>query len=95
MTVNSRDCIHWPRAEALAHREHDVFVQRNPQSRLLAERAAQHLLFGVPLHWMTDWGTPFGLQVANARGAPHRGAGASWCSTAASTAPSTMCSSTW
>ena len=67
--MNSRDGIHWPRAEALARHEHDVFVQRNPQSRLLAERAAQHLLFGVPLHWMTDWGTPFGLQVANAQGA--------------------------
>ena len=69
MTVNSRDGIHSPRAEALARHEHDVFVQRNPQSRVLAERAAQHLLFGVPLHWMTDRGTPFGLQVANAQGA--------------------------
>ena len=67
--MSSRDGIHWPRAEALAHHEQGVFVQRNPQSRQLAERAGQHLLFGVPLHWMTDWGTPFALQVVNARGA--------------------------
>ncbi len=67
--MSSRDGIHWPRAEALARHEQGVFVQRNPQSRQLAERAAQHLLFGVPLHWMTDWGTPFALQVVNARGA--------------------------
>ncbi len=67
--MSSRDGIHWPRAEALARHEHDVFVRRNPQSRQLAERAAQHLLFGVPLHWMTDWGTPFAVQVMSARGA--------------------------
>ena len=33
------------------------------------ERAQRHLLFGVPLHWMTDWGTPFALHVDHASGA--------------------------
>ena len=58
MTMDSRDGFHWARAQALARHEQRVFVQRNPQSRQLADRAAQHLLFGVPLHWMTDWGAP-------------------------------------
>jgi glutamate-1-semialdehyde 2,1-aminomutase len=49
--------------------ERAAFAERNPKSRALAERAARHLLFGVPLHWMNDWGTPFALHVAEARGA--------------------------
>ena len=56
--MNPCEGIHWARAEALARHEQRVFVQRNPQSGQLADRAAQHLLFGVPLHWMTDWGAP-------------------------------------
>jgi glutamate-1-semialdehyde 2,1-aminomutase len=55
--------------QALVARERAGFVQRNPQSQALAARAAAHLLFGVPLHWMNDWGTPFALQVASAQGA--------------------------
>ena len=58
MSMNPCEGIHWARAEALARHEQRVFVQRNPQSGQLADRAAQHLLFGVPLHWMTDWGAP-------------------------------------
>jgi glutamate-1-semialdehyde 2,1-aminomutase len=57
------------RLQALVARERAIYIQRNPQSQVLAERAARHLLFGVPLHWMNDWGTPFALQVANAQGA--------------------------
>jgi glutamate-1-semialdehyde 2,1-aminomutase len=45
------------------------FFARNPKSRKQADRAALHLLFGVPLHWMNDWETPFALQVATAQGA--------------------------
>ncbi|MEO8060666.1 MAG: aspartate aminotransferase family protein, partial [Burkholderiales bacterium] len=30
---------------------------------------AEHMMFGVPLHWMNDWSTPFPLQVARAQGA--------------------------
>lgn len=56
------------RVAALIARERASFAQRNPRSREQAERAAQHLLFGVPLHWMNDWATPFALQVARAQG---------------------------
>ena len=57
------------RVAALTARERVAYAQRNPNSKALAERAAQHLLFGVPLHWMNDWATPFALQVDRAQGA--------------------------
>ena len=57
------------RVRALAERERDTYIQRNPKSKAQAQRAAHHLMFGVPLHWMNDWGTPFALQVAGAQGA--------------------------
>lgn len=53
----------------LLARERQTYIERNPKSRAQADRAAQHLLFGVPLHWMNDWGTPFALQVSSAQGA--------------------------
>ncbi len=53
----------------LLARERLTYAERNPKSKVQAKRAAQHLLFGVPLHWMSDWGTPFALQVASAQGA--------------------------
>ncbi|MBK9442294.1 MAG: aspartate aminotransferase family protein [Comamonadaceae bacterium] len=61
--------IHQDRIAAVLARERHLYVERNPKSRAQAERAALHLLFGVPLHWMNDWGTPFALQVASAQGA--------------------------
>ncbi len=57
------------RVEALLAREAAEYAQRNPQSRRLATRAAPQLMFGVPLHWMNDWSTPFALHVAQAQGA--------------------------
>lgn len=66
---STRAGIDWKRAQALLQQEQAVFTERNPRSKALAERADQHLLFGVPLHWMTDWRTPFALQVVNAQGA--------------------------
>jgi glutamate-1-semialdehyde 2,1-aminomutase len=54
---------------ALVARERALYTQRNPRSQAQAGRAANHLMFGVPLHWMNDWGTPFALQVASAQGA--------------------------
>ncbi len=54
---------------ALLARERTFYIQRNPTSQAQAAHAAEHLLFGVPLHWMNDWGTPFALQVASAQGA--------------------------
>jgi glutamate-1-semialdehyde 2,1-aminomutase len=54
---------------AMIEREHERFVFANPRSRELAARSARHWLHGVPMHWMLDWGTPFPLSVAAARGA--------------------------
>lgn len=57
------------RIQALLARERDRYAQAHPRSRALANQAAEHLMFGVPLHWMNDWGTPFPLHVAHAQGA--------------------------
>ncbi|MGH6933363.1 MAG: aspartate aminotransferase family protein [Dongiaceae bacterium] len=59
-----------PRAiAAMERREQDLFSQRNPRSRELAEASARHWFRGVPMHWMLDWGTPFPLFVREAHGA--------------------------
>ncbi|QCB45595.1 aspartate aminotransferase family protein [Hydrogenophaga sp. PAMC20947] len=65
----TRAGLDWARAQVFLARERESYVQRNPRSAALAARAQQHLLFGVPLHWMTDWGTPFALHVDHASGA--------------------------
>ena len=57
------------RLSAVRERERARYTAAHPQSRALTERAADHLLFGVPLHWMNDWSTPFPLHVAVASGA--------------------------
>jgi len=67
--LGSRSGIDWESAQALLQTETAAYVTRNPRSFALAQRAGQHLMFGVPLHWMNDWGTPFALQVAQAAGA--------------------------
>jgi glutamate-1-semialdehyde 2,1-aminomutase len=66
---STRTGIDWDRAQAFAQAEREAFACANPTSAALAERANAHLLFGVPLHWMRDWGTPFALHVAHASGA--------------------------
>jgi len=57
------------RVVRLTAQEQATFMAANPQSAQLAAQAAPHWLFGVPLHWMSDWSTPFALQVASAQGA--------------------------
>lgn len=54
---------------AMNGRERQRFSAANPRSRSLAAEAAKHWLRGVPMHWMLDWGTPFPLFAAEARGA--------------------------
>ena len=49
-------------------REKSRYSERNPTSRALSDKAAQNWLRGVPMHWMVDWGTPFPLFVAQAKG---------------------------
>jgi len=53
----------------LALRERQRFLEHNPRSLALAERARQSLFGGVPMHWMGDWSTPCPLFVSHARGA--------------------------
>jgi glutamate-1-semialdehyde 2,1-aminomutase len=65
----SRSGINWSHALAMRERERAAFTANNPQSAAMAERASQHMLFGVPLHWMSDWSTPFSLSVREASGA--------------------------
>jgi glutamate-1-semialdehyde 2,1-aminomutase len=57
------------RMQALVAAERDSYIARNPESARLAAEAGQHLLFGVPMHWMNDWSTPFPLTVREASGA--------------------------
>ena len=56
------------RLAALARAEREHYVAAHPRSAALATRDAAHWLFGVPLHWMNDWSTPFALHVASAQG---------------------------
>ncbi|MQA23086.1 aspartate aminotransferase family protein [Rugamonas rivuli] len=72
--AGTRDGLNWPRAQALAAAERANYIARNPESARLAGQAAEHLLFGVPMHWMNDWSTPFALTVREASGARFRDA---------------------
>ncbi|HMT14950.1 MAG TPA: aspartate aminotransferase family protein, partial [Aestuariivirga sp.] len=53
---------------AMLEREARLYIQRNPKSEELSRAAARNWLRGVPMHWMVDWGMPFPLFVAKARG---------------------------
>ncbi|TWC39527.1 glutamate-1-semialdehyde 2,1-aminomutase [Pseudomonas sp. SJZ079] len=55
--------------EAFVARERQRFLEQNPQSVALAERARHSLYAGVPMHWMADWSTPCPLFVERAKGA--------------------------
>jgi glutamate-1-semialdehyde 2,1-aminomutase len=65
----TRSGIVWQNALAMRDAEQALFVKNNPRSQALAARAAGHMLFGVPMHWMRDWSSPFALSVSEARGA--------------------------
>ncbi|BEV71526.1 aspartate aminotransferase family protein [Paludibacterium sp. THUN1379] len=65
----TRAGLDWARAQHLYAEERAAFAAARPRSRALAQAAAGHLLFGVPLHWMDDWSTPFPLSVKRAQGA--------------------------
>lgn len=49
--------------------ERDHYLQLHPQSVELAASTQAHFLYGVPMHWMNDWGTPVPLFVKQAQGA--------------------------
>lgn len=69
MSTEIRHGINMPHARALFKQEQVAFIKKMPRSQALSTQAQSHLLFGVPLHWMTDWSTPFSLYVARAHGA--------------------------
>jgi len=73
MSVNYRP-IQREAIAGLFARETERFAAANPKSHKLAERAAAHMPYGVPMHWMTDWATPFALFVASASAATLRDA---------------------
>ncbi len=56
------------RLPALMRREEERFVASHPGSAALAARAHEHLLAGVPMHWMRKWAGGFPLFVAEASG---------------------------
>ena len=56
-------------AEQLLADERARYLETHPRSIALSQQANQHFLYGVPMHWMNDWGTPTPLFVAHAQGA--------------------------
>ena len=56
-------------AEKLLADERERYLQIHPLSIALSKQANQHFLYGVPMHWMNDWGTPTPLFVESANGA--------------------------
>ena len=66
---NNRHGLNWDRTRSLFLKEREAFAAARPKSAALSARAAKHFLFGVPLHWMNDWSTPFSLYVDQAKGA--------------------------
>jgi len=54
--------------DAMLERERALFIQRNPHSRDLAEKAARNWLGGVPMMWMAEWATPYPLFIDKAQG---------------------------
>lgn len=54
--------------QRMQERERERYVASHPKSQQLALQTQGHWLFGVPLHWMNDWSTPFPLFVQSAQG---------------------------
>ena len=67
--MQMRHGINMQKAQQVFKLEQANFAGKMPRAQALAIDAHQHLLFGVPLHWMTVWSTPFSLYVAEAQGA--------------------------
>jgi glutamate-1-semialdehyde 2,1-aminomutase len=57
------------RLRELTEREARRFLDAHPRSRELFERAQGPLLAGVPMHWMTEWASPYPVFLAEAQGA--------------------------
>ena len=55
-------------AQEMIKAERALYIQLHTQSLALSQRTNQHFLYGVPMHWMNDWGTPTPLFVVRASG---------------------------
>jgi glutamate-1-semialdehyde 2,1-aminomutase len=55
--------------EPLCMREAAGFLAAHPQCQAMAAVTAKHFLYGVPMHWMSDWSSPIPLFVREAHGA--------------------------
>lgn len=55
--------------DEVRRRESDRFVGDHPACAQASARMAPHWLCRVPMHWMSDWPTPFPLVMRNAQGA--------------------------
>ena len=55
-------------AQKIIKNEQARYLQLHAKSIALSESAHQHFLYGVPMHWMSDWGTPVPLFVHQAQG---------------------------
>jgi glutamate-1-semialdehyde 2,1-aminomutase len=56
-------------ATQMIQAERTRYLALHPSSVALSKQASQHFLYGVPMHWMNDWGTPAPLFVKTANGA--------------------------
>ncbi len=56
-------------AKQLIQTERESFCKLHSNSITYAKKAFKHFLYGVPMHWMNDWGTPEPLFVERANGA--------------------------
>ena len=54
---------------SLLQAESQVFIESNPKSKTLFERANASLPRGVPMPWMTEWASPLPLFIDHAQGA--------------------------
>ena len=55
-------------AQKIIKSEQAQYLQLHAKSIALSESAHQHFLYGVPMHWMNDWGTPTPLFINQANG---------------------------
>lgn len=55
-------------AKKLIEAEQKHYLQLHPSSVALSKTSHQHFLYGVPMHWMNDWGTPAPLFIKSANG---------------------------
>jgi glutamate-1-semialdehyde 2,1-aminomutase len=62
------DHHHFTKAETLLAEEKSRFIASHPASMQMGAQTRAHFLYGVPMHWMNDWGTPSPLFVQQAQG---------------------------